>query len=117
MLHQLSGTITFVDEANGLRGYYQHNGYTFRKQDYVWGEIFKDGERVCEVSGNYMGYLDFDELRYWDGRDTDLISYPLAGECKDEMLPSQASLRTDGRFLMSYTVEEAQAEKERLENL
>ena len=41
---------------------------------------------------------------------------PIAGE-DPEALPSQASKRTDGRFFISKSLEEAQTEKERLENL
>jgi len=55
-------------------------------------------------------------VRYWDGRDEANIHFPIAGEDTNP-LPSQASYRTDGRFFMSYTAEEAQVEKERLENL
>ena len=40
-----------------------------KTQDYFSGEIFKDEISVCEISGNYMGYVDFDGERYWDLRD------------------------------------------------
>jgi len=39
MVHQLSGKVTFTDEANNLTGSYEFGAYTFRKQDFVWGEI------------------------------------------------------------------------------
>ena len=116
MLHQLTGKVTFTDEVNGLVGYYNHNGYTFRKQDYMWGEIHKNGEKVSEITGNYMGYLNFDNERYWDAREKDAIFTDMAGEGPDP-LPSQASTRTDGLFYLSYSIDEAQAEKERLENI
>lgn len=67
------------------------------------------------MAGNYTGFLDFDGVRYWDIRDTSTY-FELAGEMPNS-LPSQASKRTDGRFLISRTVEEAQTEKERLENM
>jgi hypothetical protein len=35
----------------------------------VKGEILKDGKKVCELFGNYMGFLDFDGIRYWDLRE------------------------------------------------
>ena len=66
--------------------------------------------------GNYNGYLDFDGVRYWDVREKDEFYFPIAGE-EPNSLPSQASKRTDGRFFISLPVVEAQAEKERLENL
>lgn len=115
MLHQLDGKVTFVDEANKLEGFYQFGAYTFKKQDFIWGEIKENGKKVSEVTGNYTGYLDFDGVRYWDIRERNTF-FPLAGEVR-ESLPSSASYRTDGRFLISKTVEEAQEEKERLENL
>lgn len=63
-----------------------------------------------------MGFIDFDEVRYWDVRESDRIFFQSAGEAPVS-LPSQSTKRTDGRFLISLTVEEAQAEKERLENV
>ncbi len=82
----------------------------------MWGEILKDGKRISEITGNYLGYLDFDNVRYWDGRAKDQVYVEMAGEATDA-LPSQGSKRTDGRFYLSYSIEEAQAEKERLENI
>jgi hypothetical protein len=41
----------------------------FRPKDYFRGEIFKNGVKVSEFKGNYMGWLDFDGIRYWDLRD------------------------------------------------
>lgn len=68
------------------------------------------------MTGNYTGFLDFDGVRYWDIRKAEDTFFPLAGEESNPLL-SSASKRTDGRFLLSKTVEEAQEEKERLENL
>jgi hypothetical protein len=33
------------------------------------GVIKKDGAKVCDIRGNYMGFLDFNGVRYWDIRD------------------------------------------------
>ena len=116
MTHQLTGRVTYTDEQNDLIGYYNFNGYWMKKQDFVWGEITQGGERISEIIGNYTGYLDFDGVRYWDAREKDAIFMPIAGE-EPQALPSQASKRTDGRFFISKTLDEAQTEKERLENL
>ena len=62
-----------------------------------------------------MGYLDIDDKRYWDARD-DNVFFNLAGE-EPNSLPSQASKRIDGRTFISRSVEEAQAQKERLEEI
>lgn len=87
MSHQLTGKIVFTDEQNGLEGFYQFNAYTFKKQDYCWGEIHQNGKKVSEIFGNYMGFLDFDGVRYWDCRESDKIFFPLAGE-ETKPLPS-----------------------------
>ena len=39
MNHQLTGKVTFHDEANDLTGFYEFGAYMWRKQDYVWGEM------------------------------------------------------------------------------
>lgn len=99
-----------------MTGFIEFGAYTFRKQDFCWGQIHQRGQKVSEVEGNYVGYLDFDKVRYWDVREKESVFMPIAGEEKNA-LPSQASNRSDGRFFISKTVEEAQEEKERLENL
>lgn len=88
MGHQMTGTVTFTDQANNLEAYYQYGAYNFRKQDFVWGEMKQNGSKICEVEGNYMGYLDFDSVRYWDARETNQIYFPLAGEEIEYQLPS-----------------------------
>ena len=69
--HQLIGKIEFKDEANKLYAYYQFGAYYSKKQDYFYGEIFKDNKRVSEIEGNYMGFFDIDKKRYWDIREKD----------------------------------------------
>ena len=61
---------------------------------------------MSEVTGNYTAYIDFDEVRYWDIREKDSVHFASGGE-EVNSLPSQASKRTDGRYFMSLTVEEA----------
>ena len=46
MGHQLIGTVTFTDEANDITAFYKYHAYTFSKQDYVWGQIHQNGEKV-----------------------------------------------------------------------
>lgn len=116
MTHQLNGKVTFTDEQNGLVGTYQYGAYTFKKQDYTWGEIKQNGTRVSEVFANYNGWMDFDGVRYWDVREKDDVYFEIAGEVPD-CLPSQASRRTDGLTLLNCPIDQAQAEKERLENI
>ena len=42
-----------------------------KTQDYFEGHILKDGNHVCSVSGNYMGYMNFNNDRYYDAREVD----------------------------------------------
>jgi hypothetical protein len=76
MVHQLVGKCEFKDERNGFSGYYilgQGGPTKNSPKDYLTGEIFKDGVLVSKIRGNYMGYLDFDGVRYFDGRDMNNI--------------------------------------------
>ena len=106
----------FEDEANNITAYVQYKAYYTKKYDYFWGEIHKDGYKEVEITGNYMGFCDFDGVRYWDYREKHKIYHPVDYELPaEESLPSQASKRTDGIYKKTKTVEEAQEEKERLE--
>lgn len=76
------------------------NAYTFKKQDYCWGEIHHKGKKVHEITGNYTGFLDFDGVRYWDYREKNRIYFPVDYEAPvEKTLESQCTKRTDGIFL------------------
>ena len=61
--------VTFRDEANNISATLEYGAYMFKKQDYCWGEIKVGGGKVESViEGNYVGYLNFDGVRYWDFR-------------------------------------------------
>lgn len=91
---QTIGKQTFEDEGNGLTGFIKYGAYTMKKQDFIWGEIFKDGKKVCTIEGNYMGYMDFDKKRYWDLRDEETFPkhFRPAEEVPD-VLPSDSTKR------------------------
>jgi len=49
--------------------------YTFVKgesknasKDYILGEIQQNGKAVSQIRGNYMGWIEFDGVRYFDVR-------------------------------------------------
>lgn len=69
MGHQLTGKITFTDEANGIVAWYEPGTMRRKTQDYVVGQVTVHGKKVCDVYGNYMGYMDFNKIRYWDIRE------------------------------------------------
>lgn len=39
-----------------------------RPSDYFEGHILKKDKKVSKFYGTYCGFLDFDGVRYWDGR-------------------------------------------------
>ena len=66
LVHCLTGTCDFTDEENGVTAQYTIG--TKKGRDYFTGEIKKDGEVVSRLSGTYMGYIEFDGVRFWDIR-------------------------------------------------
>ncbi len=40
----------------------------YRPTDYFASTITQKGKVVSSYAGTYCGYLDFDNIRYWDGR-------------------------------------------------
>jgi len=38
-------------------------------QDFLVGALFKDGKKIGDIRGNYMGFLDIDGKRYFDARE------------------------------------------------
>ena len=103
----------YHDEQNQLYGCYNfHKGG--KTQDYFTGEIKKAGEVVCQIKGNYMGYFEFDGVRYWDRRDKD-THFHFPTDTEQDKLPSDSTNREDSVALTMRTVAEAQEEKEAME--
>jgi len=97
---QSTGKQTFNDEANGLTGFIKFGAYAMKKQDFLWGEIFKNGKKVCTIEGNYMGFMDFDKKRYWDLRDEPTFrKHFVPDESVHNALPSDSSHREDRNLL------------------
>lgn len=40
----------------------------YRPSDYCSGKILQKGKVVASISGSYLGFLDIDGNRFWDGR-------------------------------------------------
>ena len=57
-----------------------------RPQDYFTGTIKFNEKVVSNITGTYMGYMEFDGIRYWDARD--FQSFPVI-ESKN-YLPSES---------------------------
>jgi hypothetical protein len=39
-----------------------------RPSDFFEGAITLKGKAISSFDGSYCGYLNFDKIRYWDGR-------------------------------------------------
>ena len=116
MGHQLLGKITFTDEANEIVGWYEPGTYKFKTQDYLHGRISVKGKKVCDIYGNYMGFLDFNKERYWDIRDmVDKVWFPIVKLNPDESLASDSTKRIDSMTLQTGDIPAAQQAKEELE--
>ncbi len=112
MQHMLTGKIVFTDEKNGIEGMYDI--YAKKKPgDFLYGWIKKNGKEVSKVYGNYMGFMDFDGKRYWDIRESPFFDWKF----NPAALESDSDKRIDSVALRVPDVQEAQVNKDTLENL
>ena len=123
----LTGVIYFNPDATGLLG--SIGGWFSSKKkipsDYFRGGIYTgpiDPEnpalnRVAEVSGTWLGWLDFDDGdRYWDIRDPHLkpfrplpVPYPLPSDCRYRLdIVNLKEGNSDGAQAAKHELEEAQ---------
>mmetsp|Transcript_38151 Transcript_38151/g.89931 ORF Transcript_38151/g.89931 Transcript_38151/m.89931 type:complete len:438 (+) Transcript_38151:138-1451(+) len=80
MHHECLGEQLFTDDANGIRCIitYAPEGRKGVPTDYFQGVIERydprnadaEGQMVCSVEGSWVGFVDFDRVRYWDVRTT-----------------------------------------------
>ena len=76
----------------------------------------KDGKKVCTIEGNYMGFISFDGVKYWDLRDEEEFPKHFKPKCiEPNALPSDSTKREDRRLLCEADFDYAQKEKEKLE--
>ena len=115
MIHMCTGTITFVDEKNGLTAWYTigEAGKKYAK-DYFKGEIKRGDQVVSRLFGSYMGYIEFDGRRYWDERRQ--TNYGIQGLLLDRALQSDWRHRPDTIKHQEGEMEAAQENKDMLEN-
>jgi len=60
--------LTFTDLANQIEVNIRFGKVKRKPTDYLTGTILKDGIECGKIYGSYMGFLDFDGVRYWDFR-------------------------------------------------
>ena len=100
LVHCLCGTSEFSDPQNGIEAQYTIG---IRKgRDYVSGWIKKDGVKVSELTGTYMGWIAFDGKRYWDIRR--MNNFGLIEPPKEKVLFSDWRNRTDTCALLDGDV-------------
>lgn len=88
-----------------------------KTQDFVCGQIKVAGKKVCDIYGNYMGFVDFNKVRYWDIRETEKIWFPIVKHTPDQTLMSDSDKRIDSNTLKGGDMAAAQIAKEELETL
>jgi hypothetical protein len=78
-----------------------------RPSDYIAGEIKCQGKVVSKYDGSYCGFLNFDGVRYWDGRHMQGFKIKL----EEKALNSDFHNREDLINLAEGKLEEAQVSK------
>jgi hypothetical protein len=68
---------------------------------------------VSKFYGSYLGFLNFDGVRYWDFRYIEAIRIKL----EEKPLLSDFRNRADLQLLKEGKIQEAQVEKERIEEM
>ena len=109
--HETLGKMNFVDETNGIKCDLQCGGK--KPSDSVSGVITdSQGKQLSVLTGSFLGYMEFDGVRYWDYRYVDpyKVNFDIA-------LPSDSEARMDLILLREGNIEEAQKKKEELENI
>jgi Oxysterol-binding protein len=88
-------------------------GLKNKPSDYLEGNICdKNGKVLSKATGTWIGYLDFDKVRYWDVRHIKPYDINYAPN-----LPSDSENRKDLQLLRQGDVDQAQQAKEDIENL
>lgn len=57
--------------------------------------MIQNGKEISNVFGNYMGYMDFDGIRYFDYRMIDDIYHPYEDLPENKTLQSDSTKRLD----------------------
>lgn len=104
---QVHGTVEYVDEENQLHATVTIGKVKKKSQEYFEGSITHKGQHVCEVYGNYCGYIDFDGVRYWDNREVDKVWKEYTPLPQDKILPSDSIFRKDVLTLKTGDVDQA----------
>ena len=72
---------------------------------------------MCDIFGNYMGFAEFSNQRYWDIREQEKIWFPIVKIDPSKTLESDSSKRIDSITLKTGDMTAAQRDKEILEHI
>ena len=114
LIHLITGDCEFTDEANGITASYSIGGAKGYGKDYFVGEIKQHGKVVSKLFGTYMGYIEFDGVRYWDIRKA--RAFGLIEDDYNLALESDWRKRIDSVEMRNKDVDQAQINKDALEN-
>lgn len=84
-----------------------------KPSDYFEAHIMQNDKKVSTAYGTYCGFLDFDGVRYWDGRYVQGIKIKF----NKNPLPSDFKNRSDLMTLRKGEIAQAQIEKEKGEEI
>lgn len=107
------GTMDFVDKENKIFCQLKFGSVKKKPSDYFEGSILVDGKPVSTVSGTCLGWIEVDGFRYFDYR----FSKPFLLQPEVSPIPSDFRYRRDYLTLKQGYIEEAQKEKDTLEQL
>ena len=108
----MSGTFDYEEKKLGIKCQLKMGTIKGKPSDNFTGEIIY-GDQKVSVSGSYLSHLEFDGVRYWDIRE----NYPIQLIELDNGLPSSSIYRQDRVSLEENKLQEAQENKEKLENI
>lgn len=107
------GIMTFIDVKNKIKAEISIGKQKKVPSDYFNGGIFFNDKKICNIKGTYLGYIDFDEERFWDYKS--FIPYKI--NLKNSLLESDHLKRSDLINLKKGDIDKAQKEKETLEDI
>ena len=115
MRHESLGVLVFQDQDNDIQCDVKLGEVKGKPSDYVTGLLMCRGEVVSQLGGSYMGYLEWDKVRYWDRRESSPFAVSSIQASFDLTLPSDSEARPDLRLLRQGQIDAAQKAKEDLE--
>lgn len=103
----------FIFHLRILINFFKNVLLTNRPTDYFSGEIKQNKSVISKVYGTYLGFIEFDEVRYWDiTENVYLKSFE-----NPNQIQSSSLFREDRIYLEKQNLEKGQLEKDRLENI